>query len=246
MPRASLRELTRWAVDGAGERLRVAVQVTDNSAARVLGNIAEARDDGAAVAVVAEPWFSAPRASEQYLLDHYRRIADESALPIGLYIRTVSMSMENYRLLFGHDNICMIKDSSVDVRVQGTACAALRERSDLKVLTGYEFDVLSYLKAGYSGILAGGAVLTGSLLVRLVKAFGEGDEEAARDLERASIDVLRTAYGGPSNASWLAGLKYALVKLGVFSTNAGFVPYPLPEDVARGIEEMVGKGIGNL
>jgi len=244
MPRVSLRELTRWSVAAAAGRLQVAVQTTDNSAARVLGNIREARDDGADVAVVAEPWFSAPRVSSSYLRDHYLRIAEESVLPVGLYVRTVSMDTPDYREILNHRNVCMIKDSSLDVRIQGTALSVVREREDLRILTGYEWDVLSYLRAGYSGILAGGAILTGGLLVRLVAAFGGGDEAAAAELERTSIEVLHTAYGGPSIGSWLTGLKYTLVKMGVFATSAGYLEYPLPDEVARGIERMVEQGIG--
>jgi dihydrodipicolinate synthase/N-acetylneuraminate lyase len=244
MPRSSLRELTRRTSAAAADRLQLAVQTTDNSAVRVLGNIEEAKEDGADIAVVAEPWFSAPRSTEEYLRDHYLRIAEESVLPIGLYIRSVSMGVENYRSLFGHSKICMIKDSSIDVRIMGTALSVLAERSDLAVLTGYEFDVVSYLKAGYSGVLAGGAILTGSLLVRLCSAFRSGDVDAARELERTSIGVLHTAYGGPSISSWLTGLKYALVQMGVFSTRTGYLTYPLPEEVARGIDEMVERGIG--
>lgn len=52
-------------------RLTLAVQVTDNSSARILDNIKQTRDDGADIAVIAPPYFL-PLQSPKHLLDLYQ------------------------------------------------------------------------------------------------------------------------------------------------------------------------------
>jgi 4-hydroxy-tetrahydrodipicolinate synthase len=49
--------LVQTTVKAAKGKLGIAVQVTDNSAARILDNIARAKNDGAEYAVIAAPFF---------------------------------------------------------------------------------------------------------------------------------------------------------------------------------------------
>lgn len=65
------RQLVQNTVKYAKGRLTLAVQVTDNSSARILDNIKQTRDDGADIAVIAPPYFL-PLQSPKHLLDLYQ------------------------------------------------------------------------------------------------------------------------------------------------------------------------------
>ena len=79
MPDAERRRLVRAVSKFSQDRLMIAVQVTDNSASRVVANIRAAKADGAQIAVVAPPLFFL-NANPQTLTNHYRQILRESEL----------------------------------------------------------------------------------------------------------------------------------------------------------------------
>lgn len=58
LPDAERETLVRTAAAASGGRLRIAMQVTDNSAGRTLANIEKAAAWGVEIAVVAQPYFS--------------------------------------------------------------------------------------------------------------------------------------------------------------------------------------------
>ena len=116
-----------------------------------------------------------------------------------------------------------------------------KKRRGITVLTGDEFNVPVYLKAGYSGVLAGGGVLTGFLLVKMVEAARCGDFAQVAELQQHCERILYPAYGGRKIKSWLTGLKYTLVKMNVFKTTAGYLQYPLPASAVQRIDKMVEK-----
>src|SRR5690606_34495311 len=82
MPTTIRRQLVKSTRDIAAGRLGIAVQVTDNSAARILENIAEAREDGADVAIIAPPYFLI-NATPQNIESLYMEAVEKSTLPVG-------------------------------------------------------------------------------------------------------------------------------------------------------------------
>ena len=78
--------LIRTVVEANRGRLRIAVQVTDNSPARTLAHAERAAAWGAQIAVVAQPYFML-NATPDRQLGFYREIARGSALPVGFYDR---------------------------------------------------------------------------------------------------------------------------------------------------------------
>ena len=51
-------------------------------------------------------------------------------------------------------------------------------------------------------------------------------------------ELMYRIYGGPKIECWLTGLKYLLVQMGVFSTTAGYLDYPLTEACKAAIDEI--------
>ena len=241
LPRKEIRKLTTKTVEAAGGRLIIAVQVTDNSFSRVLENIAEAKADGADVAVIAEPWFLKIQENNPVLEKYYFKSVEKSPLPVGLYIRLLLFPMNIYRQLFMHSNVRLIKDSSINSDMMRLCASASKKRRDLTALTGYEFGIPEYLKAGYDGALAGGGILIGGLICKMVEAARLRKFDEAANIQKHCAKILYATYGGKKIKSWLTGLRYALVRMGIFRSRAGYLEYPLPASVIKNIDNMIRK-----
>jgi 4-hydroxy-tetrahydrodipicolinate synthase len=229
---ADKEALTRAAVAANAGRLRIAVQVTDNSAGRVLENIERAAEWGAEIAVVDAPWFFLNNTPERRLA-HHREIVRRSALPAGLYDRGKhspnAMPESHLAELLAEPNIVMVKDSSQSAERRAIHLAARAARPGLVLLNGDEFDCVNYLKAGYDGLLLGGGVFNARIARRLLAAV-RADDLAAAEREQARMsDLMLRVYGGAKIECWLTGLKELLVRMGVFGTNTNLLDYPLTE-----------------
>ena len=65
-------------------KMLLAMQVTDNSALRIIDNIKRIADTGVDIAVIAPPFFQI-NASQDYLKKIYLEVIEASPLPIGIY-----------------------------------------------------------------------------------------------------------------------------------------------------------------
>jgi 4-hydroxy-tetrahydrodipicolinate synthase len=235
-------ELIRTTVAASGGRLRVAVQVTDNSAARTLVNIERAAAGGGEIAVVAQPYFLLNGTADR-LFAYYREIIRHSALPVGFYDRgkasPYQLPESHLRELLTEPNLAMVKDSSQLPAHRELFLQARRLRPGLIVLDGDEFDCVSYLQAGYDGLLLGGGIFNGGLARRLIAAVRAGDAAEAARLQARMNDLMLRVYGGPKIECWLTGLKELLVQMGIFSTNVNLLGYPLTDGCRRQITEAV-------
>ncbi|OHB54571.1 MAG: hypothetical protein A2Y12_09620 [Planctomycetes bacterium GWF2_42_9] len=238
MPQKDLRELTTTATKANQGGMMIAVQVTDNSSLKVLNNIKNAKADGADIAVVAEPWFAGPMSNvfEKY----YLPIVENSTLPVGIYNRLPNLlSPRDLAKVYDHPNVKLVKDSTVNDVVKKIALAAAKKRPELLLLTGYELNMAPYLKDGYHGVLAGGGILIGYLASKMVAEAAHGNFEHLSKLQKACDKINYTVYGGKKIKSWLTGLKYALVQMGIFRTTRGYLEYPLPQSVQKRIDKMI-------
>jgi 4-hydroxy-tetrahydrodipicolinate synthase len=244
MPERDRRTLVQATVAAAKGRLVISVQVTDNSAARILDNMALAQEDGADMAVIAPPYFlmNATPANVQNL---YVEAIRKSPLPVGIYDRgthsSVSVPDTVLKALYAEPNVVSIKDSSSDPVRRDIALAARRKRPELRLLTGNEFMCVEYLEAGYDGLMLGGAAFQGHLAGLIMQAVAEGNLPLARRLEERMIRIMYAVYGGKKIKCWLSGEKKILVDLGVFKTWKSYLNYPLTDSCCRAIEGVLAK-----
>jgi 4-hydroxy-tetrahydrodipicolinate synthase len=224
--------LARTVVETAQGRLRIAMQVTDNSAVRVLENIEKAAAWGIEVAVVSAPAFFM-NATPERVAGHYREIARNSRLPMGFYDRgkfgANAVSENLLPELLSEPNIAMVKDSSSMESRRSLYVAAKKSRPGLVVLDGDEFECIKYIQAGYDGLLLGGGIFNASLAARIIEAVRAGSLAEAERLNERMKDLMWRVYGGPKIECWLAGLKELLVQMGIFSTRANLLGYPLTD-----------------
>ena len=225
-------------------RLRLAVQVTDNSAARILDNMRWAKALGAEIAVIAPPYyFDAARPGLLYEL--FAEAAAASPLPVGIYDRgtygSVVVPDAMLKRLYALPQVTLIKDSSSDPKRAKIALAARRKRPELLLLDGDEWLADQYIGLGYDGLLLGGAAFNGHLAGLIARAVQSGDEaEGARlqqRLKRLNWDV----YGGRNLTCWLGGLKRLLVEMGIFATDRNLLGYTVTPSCERAIARALGR-----
>jgi len=236
------RLLVRLVADSVKGRIPLAVQVTDNSAARILQNIAMAKDDGADIAVIAQPHF-AVLAGPNLILKLYLDAIRNSPLPIGIYDRgaNTAVKVPNHILgkIYAEKNVVMIKDSSCDPERRQIALKARRKNLSLTLLSGDEFHCVDYLTAGYDGLLLGGGVFNGWLAGRIMMAVADGELELAERLQRRMNRIMFAVYGGKKVKCWLSGEKKLLVEMGVFSSWKNYPDYPLTASCCQAIRRVL-------
>lgn len=249
LPERELRTLVRTVVKANGGRMTIAVQVTDNSAARIIDNIGRAADDGADLAVIAPPYFgmsyASRRETERRLENLYLEAVRRSPLPVGIYDRgnysAVVIPESVLARVYREPNVKIVKDSSVIASHLLLAIKARQKRPELALFCGYEFDCVKYLRAGYDGLLLGGGVFNGHLANLILGAMMAGDEEAAAAHQARMNRIMYAVYGGKKIRAWLSGEKYLLVKLGLFKTHRNYPDYPLTEREKSAIDKILEK-----
>jgi len=241
---AQRQTLVRAVVRYVRGRLPIAVQVTDNSAARILDNVKMAKAEGADIAVIAPPYFIS-NATPDHIRGIYLNAIDRSTLPVGIYDRgkfaSVVVPDNVLRDIYTHPKVAIIKDSSAIPGRMEIALEAKRRRPELCLLNGNEFNCVQYLRAGYDGLLLGGGVFNGHLAAGIAEAVHNGDLKRAERLQTKMNRMMWMVYGGKQIACWLAGEKYLLVRLGLFKTYLNYPQYPLFDSCRRAIEKTIIK-----
>lgn len=191
-----------WLMVGAGEATTSAtVDMARQSAAL-----------GADAVLVAPPFYYKESMKPQVLEEHYRKVAEESPIPVFLYNvpQFTGMNMEPSLVaaLAEHPNIRGIKDSSGNISqlTEILRCCA----EGFRVFVGSALVFLPALCVGaHGGILAAANVLP-EPFVRLREKLMRGDLEQARKLQWSLMAISRAVTVGYG----IGGLKAAMELVG--------------------------------
>ena len=227
--------------ESAANRLILSVQVTDNSAPRILERIVEAETLGMDIAVISAPNFMM-NVTDENLLSLFREAVRNSQLPVGIYDRgdfgNVSMTTSVLGEIAKEDNVVMLKDSSGSDEHIDALLNAREKNPRLTLLNGTEFDCVRYIRKGYDGLLLGGGVFNARFAEEIMNLTLEEKIEEANAKQEALNNLMHDVFGGIDNKCWLTGQKQLLVEMGVFSTNRNFYNYPLTGECAAKIKEV--------
>lgn len=204
--------------------------VGQHSTRGTIAEIKKAVQCGADSVLVLTPHYYRSAITQDALVDHYRAVADASAVPVLLYsmpaLTGIKIEPETIARLSESQNIIGVKDSSNDV--DGFAQTVKLCPPEFAVLTGNGTVLLDALHAGATGaILAVGCVVP-EVCLELFNAFHRDDQQHASSLQ-TKLTPLATAvtarYG-------IGGLKAALDLAGY---HGGSVRAPLrpPDSNAR-------------
>lgn len=201
------------------------------------GTIQEIEKLNATVAVdavlVITPYFYRAAITQAALLEHYRAVADATAVPLILYsmpaLTGIKIEAATAAALGEHPNIIGIKDSSHDV-------VALKEtinlvHDDFAVLTGNGTVLHEALSAGACGAILAVGCVAPELCLEIFSAAKSGDHERSQRLQSALTPLaaaVTTRFG-------IGGLKAALDRIGYVG---GHVRAPLRAPADQALAEI--------
>jgi 4-hydroxy-tetrahydrodipicolinate synthase len=171
-----------------------------------------AEREGASGVSVITPYFIKPTQAE--LFDHFRRVAESTALPVVLYNNPatcggLSIDPETVARLAEIPNIIGIKDSSGDL--QNTIEIILQTRREkFSVLNGRDTLILAALSAGAQGAIPASCNIAPELCVGIYNSFAKGDMVAAREFQSRLHPIRMAMSLGTGNGA----IKEALTILG--------------------------------
>ncbi|CAN5480658.1 4-hydroxy-tetrahydrodipicolinate synthase [soil metagenome] len=203
--------VTATAISHINGRLPVFVGTGAESTREVLRLTKMAEAEGAKGVSVITPYFIKPSQAE--LVDHFRRVAESTSLPVVLYNNPatcggLSIEPDTVAKLSETANIIGIKDSSGDL--QNTIEILRRVPSTFGVLMGRDTLIYNALCMGAAGAIPASCNIAPQLCVGIYEAFHKGDHAAAK-ASQSRLHPVRTALAlGTGNGA----VKEALTLLG--------------------------------
>lgn len=193
----------RWLIAGIGaESTRLTIRRAQDAAER-----------GADAALVVAPHYYGAQMTPEALVAHFRRIADESPLPLILYNipKYVHFPLAPGLVLdlASHENLIGIKDSSGDLAQLGAYLDAQSDR--FTVLTGSGSGLYPALEMGARGGILAVGLFAAHVSVSLCRSFASGDVAAAGRAQERLTPLARTIVGELG----VAGVKAALDLVGL-------------------------------
>ncbi len=154
-----------------------------------------AEREGADGVSIITPYFVSPTQAE--IADHYRRIAENTSLPVLLYNNPstcggVKIDPETVAKLAEVPNILAIKDSSGDLQNTVEMIRLVPER--FSVMMGRDTLIFSALMFGARGAVPATGNIAPALLVKIYETFRRGDVEGSKAAQ-LQLNPLRLALG---------------------------------------------------
>jgi 4-hydroxy-tetrahydrodipicolinate synthase len=192
-------------VEEVGGEVPVIAGVGAPSTHHTVERAERAADAGTDGLVVVTPYYYPT--DETGVVEHYRRVADSTDLPIYVYHippRTGNaLTHETLDRLADIDAVAGVKDSSKDVP---WLARAIDDHPDLAFLAGSDSLQFPGRQVGCAGGVSAVANALPELLVDLHESYDAGDIEHARECQSSLYRVREAFKGGP----YLAGVKAAL------------------------------------
>ena len=182
------------------------------STAETIERTKRAAEFGYDAALVKTPHYYKPAYKPEVLIAHYRRVADESPIPVMLYsipqFTGITLSVAEVAALAEHPNIIGIKDSSGNV--QGVAEIVAATPPAFQVLVGSAASVYPSLAIGARGAILALACALPEKCVVLFELFRQGEHEKARELQ----SILLRASKLIVSEMGIAGVKHTMDQRG--------------------------------
>ena len=211
--------LTRAEMDGilitvkeAAKGKKLLAGAGAESTAETIERTKRAAELGYDAALVKTPHYYKPAYKPEVLIAHYRRVADESPIPVMLYsipqFTGIALGAAEAAALAEHPNIIGIKDSSGNV--QGVAEIVAATPPAFQVLVGAAASVYPSLVIGARGAILALACALPEKCVAVFDLVRQGHHGEARELQ----SILLRASKLIVSEMGIAGVKFAMDQRG--------------------------------
>lgn len=198
--------------DSAGKEKKLLAGAGAESTAETIERCKRAAELGYDAVLVKTPYYYKPAYKPDVLIAHYRRVADESPLPVMLYsipqFTGIALTAPEVAALSTHPNIIGIKDSSGNVLGLGDMLGVVPHR--FQVLVGSAATVYPSLAIGAKGAILALACALPEKCVALYDLFRQGHHDKARELQ----SILARASKLIGSELGIPGIKFAMDQAG--------------------------------
>jgi 4-hydroxy-tetrahydrodipicolinate synthase len=180
-------ELVAAVVDAVGDRAAIVAGVGTFDTVHSIQLAEQAAKAGADGLLVVTPYYSRP--PQAGMLQHFRAVADASALPVMVYdipVRTgVQLQTETLIELAGHEQIVAVKDA----RGEPAASARVLAETELAYYAGDDAMLLPLLAVGGAGVVGTSTHFSGAVTKQVLEAYERGDIAEALRLYRQVLPI---------------------------------------------------------
>jgi 4-hydroxy-2-oxoglutarate aldolase len=237
LTRAEMDGILATVKEAAAEGKKLLAGTGAESTAETIERTKRAAELGYDAALVKTPYYYKPAYKPEVLIAHFRRVADESPIPVMLYsipqYTGVALAAADVAALAEHPNIIGIKDSSGNVLGIGEIIGAAP--AQFQVLVGSASTVYPSLAIGAQGAILALACALPEKCVSLFELFRQGQYEKARELQfilaRASKLIV-------SDLS-IAGVKFAMDQRGYHGGTPRLPLAPLQHEQKKRLTELL-------
>jgi len=212
LTRAELDGILITVKEAAAKGKKLLAGTGAESTAETIERTKRAAELGYDAALVKTPHYYKPAYKPEVLIAHYRRVADESPIPVMLYsipqFTGVALGAADVAALAEHPNIIGIKDSSGNV--QGTAEIVAATPPAFQVLVGSAATMYPSLAIGARGAILALACALPEKCVALFDLVRQGHHEKARELQ----SILLRASKLIVSEMGIAGVKHTMDQRG--------------------------------
>ena len=220
LSRAEMDSILITAKESAAKEKKLLAGTGAESTSETIERCKRAAELGYDVALVKTPFYYKTMYKPEVLIAHYRRVADESRIPVLLYsipqFTGIALGTAEVAKLAEHPNIIGIKDSSGNVQGVGELIAATPPA--FQVLVGSAATVFPSLALGARAAILALACALPEKCVTLFELVRQGQFERARELQ----SILARASKLIVSELGIAGVKFVMDQRGY----RGGVPRP--------------------
>jgi len=196
----------------AGKAKKLIAGTGAESTAETIERTKRAAELGYDAALVKTLYYYKPMYKPEVYLEHYRRVADASPIPVLLYsvpqFTGVSLEPPEISKLAEHPNIIGIKDSAGNVQRVAETIAGVP--AAFQVLTGSAATLYPSLAIGARGAILALASALPEKCVALYELFRQGHHEKARELQTVILRASRLIV----SECGIPGVKYVMDQRG--------------------------------
>ena len=233
-------QLIRAVREAVGDSVHIVAGATTNDTAHSIELSQQAEKAGADGILAVTPYYSKP--PQAGLLEHFRRIADATSLPVMLYDipgrSGVPIETDTLVRAGEHDRIVAVKDAKGDLFKTATVLA----KTDLAIYSGEDALNLPLLAIGAVGMVSVVAHACAERYAAMVRAVDAGDLGEAR---RINASVIPAVHGIMNRTQGAIMAKAAAQLLGVIPTRAVRLPLveASEEQVAQLRQDLAESGL---
>jgi 4-hydroxy-2-oxoglutarate aldolase len=237
LTRAEMDGILATVKEAAAKEKKLLAGTGAESTAETIERTKRAAEFGYHAALVKTPHYYKPAYKPDVLIAHFRRVADESPIPVMLYsipqFTGITLAAAEVAALSEHPNIIGIKDSSGNVQGVGEILGAVPNA--FEVLVGSAASVYPSLAIGACGAILALACPLPEKCVALFELFRQGHHERARELQL----ILARASKLIVSELGIAGVKHTMDLLGYRGGLPRLPLQPLTDERKKHVSELL-------